>query len=128
MVGGKLEMRWCGSELRQTTTASARNSAILSSVPWALKMLSLTPGTRSCWKPPIDSAAWTMARRMRVSSNFVNARLRFWTLTMRFWTAMWLHYTRAAAADNAVRERESLWEGCMKPGTRAGILQAVSLG
>src|SRR5512139_690401 len=102
MVGGKLEMRWCGSELRQTTTASARNSAILSSVPWAWKMASLTPGTRSWAKPPMDAAAWKMARRMRVSSNFTRARLRFWTLTMRFWTAMWAEYTARPAADNGV--------------------------
>ena len=33
MVGGKLAMRWCGSEFRQTTTVSARNPAICASVP-----------------------------------------------------------------------------------------------
>src|SRR6266581_5816490 len=88
MVGGKLVMKWWGSEFKQTTTASARNSARLSSSPHASKILSLIPGRKSCWKPPMDSAARRIARWIRSGSNFTNARLRFWTLTMRFWTAM----------------------------------------
>src|SRR6266853_6068071 len=36
----------------------------------------------------MSSAARRIARWMRSGSNFTSARLRFWTLTMRFWTAM----------------------------------------
>src|SRR5438445_2264433 len=88
MVGGKLAMKWCGSEFKQTTTESARNSANLSSAPQASKILSLIPGRKSCRKPPMDSAARRIARWMRSGSNFTSARLRFWTLTIRFCTAM----------------------------------------
>src|SRR6266849_8740958 len=88
MVGGKFAIKWWGSEFKQTTTASARNSASLSSTPQASKILSLIPGRKSCWKPPMDSAARRMARWIRSGSNFTSARLRFWTLTIRFWTAM----------------------------------------
>ena len=45
-------------------------------------------GEKSRWKPPTDSAARWMACRMRAGSNLASARLRFWTLTMRFCTAI----------------------------------------
>src|ERR1035441_9834363 len=36
----------------------------------------------------MDAAACAMALTMRLASNRTSARLRFWTLTMRFWTGI----------------------------------------
>jgi len=48
MVGGKLAIKCCASELRQMITASAMNAAILWSFPQASKMAPFTSDNRSC--------------------------------------------------------------------------------
>src|SRR5690349_20673873 len=70
----------------------------------------------------MDSAARNIALLMRPGSNLTRARLRFWTLTMRFWTGIAANYSANGTALNAVSARRS------SPGSNNHRAAAYQLG
>jgi hypothetical protein len=55
------------------------------------KNLFVDAGQEILRKPPIELAAGRIAFQILLASNVTSARLRFWILTMRFWTATRKH-------------------------------------